>query len=181
MPNAGIAHVSDLAQMDAAKFAKVVEVNLAGTMHVLKAAAGIFKLQGTGGSVIIQASKNVFDPGKGFGAYSASKAGVHQLGRIAALEFAEFGVRVNMINADAVFGDDDLPSGLWQQVGPDRMKARGLDPQGLRDYYCQRSLLKVPVLPTHVGAAVLFFAAGRTPTTGATLPVDGGIPGAFPR
>lgn len=181
VPNAGIAHVSKIADMDAHKFARVVEVNLQGTLNVLTQAARIFEHQQTGGSVVIQASKNVFDPGAGFGAYSASKAGVHQLGRIAALELAELGVRVNMINADAVFGDEDMPSGLWEQVGPDRMKARNLDPQGLRDFYRQRSLLKVSVLPAHVGEAVVFFAAGRTPTTGATLPVDGGIPGAFPR
>ena len=91
------------------------------------------------------------------------------------------GVSVNMINADAVFGDDDVPSGLWEEVGPDRMRARGLDPQGLRDYYRDRSLLKREVTPEHVGAAVVFFASGATPTTGATLPVDAGVPGAFPR
>ena len=128
-----------------------------------------------------RSSKNVFDPGAGFGAYSASKAGVHQLGKIAALELAPLGVRVNMINADAVFGDDAVKSGLWEEVGPDRMKARGLDPEGLRAYYRDRSLLKTSVLPAHVGEAVVFFASGVTPTTGATLPVDGGIPGAFPR
>ena len=138
-------------------------------------------MQGTGGSVVVQASKNVFAPGASFGAYSASKAGASQLARIAALELAELGVRVNTINADAVFGDDEVPSGLWELVGPERMKSRGLDPQGLRDYYRERSLLKVPVLPRHVGEAVVFFASGLTPTTGATLPVDGGLPEAFPR
>ena len=61
------------------------------------------------------------------------------------------------------------------------MRARGLDPEGLRAYYRDRSLLKRSVLPAHVGQAVVFLASGRTPTTGATLPVDGGIPGAFPR
>ena len=61
------------------------------------------------------------------------------------------------------------------------MRSRGLDPEGLREYYRQRSLLKVPVLAEHVGNAVVFFASEQTPTTGATLPIDGGIPGAFPR
>jgi NAD(P)-dependent dehydrogenase (short-subunit alcohol dehydrogenase family) len=131
--------------------------------------------------VIVQASKNTFAPGAGFGAYSASKAAALQLGRIAALEFAEFGVRVNMINADAVFGDGEVPSQLWQEVGPDRMKARGLDEHGLREFYRQRSLLKTTVLPRHVAEAVLFFASSKTPTTGAVLPVDGGLPEAFPR
>ncbi|MFY9345336.1 MAG: bifunctional aldolase/short-chain dehydrogenase [Planctomycetota bacterium] len=181
VPNAGIAHVSTLAAMDPAAFAKVMAVNTTGTMLVLKQAAAVFARQRTGGSVVVQASKNAFAPGAGFGAYSASKAAALQLARIAALELAELGVRVNAINADAVFGDDEVPSQLWEQVGRDRMQARGLDAQGLRKYYRDRSLLKTTVLPAHVGEAVVFFAAMRTPTTGAVLPVDGGLPEAFPR
>ncbi|MBK8975217.1 MAG: bifunctional aldolase/short-chain dehydrogenase [Planctomycetes bacterium] len=181
VPNAGVAHVSKLRDMSDEAFERVVSVNLDGTMRVLREAARVFEEQGTGGSVVLQASKNVFAPGAGFGAYSASKAGALQLARIAALELAPLGVRVNSINADAVFGDDDVPSGLWAEVGPDRMRARGLDPQGLRAYYRDRSLLKTAVLPRHVGEAVVFFASGRLPTTGAVLPVDGGLPEAFPR
>jgi len=90
-------------------------------------------------------------------------------------------VRVNAINADAVFGDDEVPSQLWEEVGPDRMRARGLDASGLREYYRERSLLKTTVLPRHIGEAVVFFARQRTPTTGAVLPIDGGIAEAFPR
>ena len=69
---------------------------------------------------MVNSSKNVFGPGKDFGAYSASKAGGHQLGKIAAIELAPHGIRVNMLNADAVFGDEEVPSGLWQEVGPGR-------------------------------------------------------------
>jgi len=85
-----------------------------------------------------------------------------------------------MVNADAVFGGD-VTSKLWEEVGPDRMRSRGLDEAGLREHYRERSLLKCEVTPEHVGAAVVFFAEGSTPTTGATLPVDAGVPGAFPR
>ncbi len=61
------------------------------------------------------------------------------------------------------------------------MKARGLDPEGLKEYYCQRSLLKERVLAEHVGNAVVFFASDLTPTTGAALPVDAGNPATFSR
>ena len=181
VPNAGIAHTGRLETMDLERFAAVQSVNTTATLLVLKEAAAVLRAQRTGGSIIVQASKNVFAPGAGFGAYSASKAAALQLMRIAALEFAEFGVHCNAINADAVFGSDDVPSQLWQQVGPERMQARGLDAAGLRDYYRQRSLLKVPVTARAVGEAVVFFASARTPTTGAVLPVDGGLPEAFPR
>lgn len=181
VPNAGIAYVSSIEDMDEAKFSRVLEVNTTATMRVLQAAARTFRMQQTGGSVVLQASKNVFAPGAQFGAYSASKAAALQLARIAAMEFAELSVRVNIINADAVFGDEQIPSQLWAEVGPDRMRARGLDEQQLRDYYRDRSLLKQSVTAHHVGEAVAWFASMRTPTTGAVLPVDGGLPEAFPR
>ncbi len=179
--NAGIAHVARLEELRTADFARVQAINVQGTLHVLQQAARVFRAQRTGGAVVLQVSKNAFAPGPAFGAYSASKAAALQLGRIGALELAELGVRVNMINADAVFGDEQVPSGLWQEVGPQRMASRGLDAAGLRDYYRQRSLLKVTVTPRQIGEAVAFFAEGRTPTTGAVLPVDGGLPDAFPR
>ena len=181
VPNAGVAHVSSLEQMEHAAFQRVLDVNTTGTMLVLQEAARVFRLQQTGGAVVLQASKNVFAPGARFGAYSASKAAALQLGRVAALELAELEVTVNSVNADAVFGDDEVPSQLWAEVGPDRMRARGLDAAQLRDYYRDRSLLKRAVTPRHVGEAVAWFAAQRTPTTGAVLPVDGGLPEAFPR
>ncbi len=181
VPNAGIAHVARLEELDRPDFDRVVRVNLFGVFEVIKAAVPVFRRQGTGGSIVINSSKNVFDPGIAFGAYSASKAGAHQLGKIAALELAPLGVRVNMINADAIFEDGDIPSGLWEVVGPDRMRARNLDPAGLKEYYRQRNLLRTTVRADDVGRAVVFFASNQTPTTGATLPVDGGIPAAFPR
>jgi rhamnose utilization protein RhaD (predicted bifunctional aldolase and dehydrogenase)/NAD(P)-dependent dehydrogenase (short-subunit alcohol dehydrogenase family) len=181
VPNAGIAHVAKLADLSEAAFTQVMEVNCLGVFQVIKGAIPIFKRQATGGSIVINSSKNVFAPGAAFGAYSASKAGAHQLGKIAALELAEFGVRVNMINADAIFDDAGVSSGLWDVVGPERMRSRNLDPEGLKDYYRQRNLLKVTVHADHVGNAVVFFASEQTPTTGATLPVDGGIMAAFPR
>lgn len=181
VPNAGLARTGNLLDLDPQQFAQTMEVNAHATFQLLQTAGAVLRQQGTGGSVVLQASKNVFAPGAGFGAYSASKAAALQLARIAALEFAAFGVRVNAINADAVFGDATVSSQLWEQVGPARMAARGLDAAGLREHYRARSLLQVPVLPEHVGAAVVFFASMQTPTTGAVLPVDGGLPEAFPR
>jgi len=181
VPNAGVAHVAKIEDLEPDKLDQVVAVNLKGTFTVIKAAIPIFKRQATGGNIVVISSKNVFDPGASFGAYSAGKAGAHQISKIAAMELAEFGVRVNMVNPDAVFGDEKVSSKLWDLIGPDRMKSRGLDPEGLKAYYQERNLLKERVLAEHVGNAVVFFASGQIPTTGATLPVDGGIPAAFPR
>ena len=86
-----------------------------------------------------------------------------------------------MVAPDAVFGEGSRKSGLWQEVGPARMKARGLSEQDLEEYYRNRNLLKERVTATHVANAVLFLVSRQTPTTGATIPVDGGLPDATPR
>ena len=67
------------------------------------------------------------------------------------------------------------------EVGPDRMRARGLDEAGLEAYYRSRNLLKAGVTAKHVANAVIFFVTRQTPTTGATIPIDGGLPEATPR
>jgi rhamnulose-1-phosphate aldolase/alcohol dehydrogenase len=179
--NAGIAMVSSLAEMSLDSFRKLERVNVEGTLLVIAEAARHFRVQGTGGDIVLVSTKNVFAPGAKFGAYSATKAAAHQLARIASLELADIGVRVNMVSPDAVFSHGGRKSGLWAEVGPDRMRARGLDEKGLEEYYRQRNLLKAKVTAEHVAKAVLFFATRQTPTTGATLPVDGGLPDATPR
>ncbi len=179
--NAGAAMVSSLTEMTLDAFRRLEQINVEGSLLVFAEAGRHFKLQGTGGDVVLISTKNVFSPGARFGAYSATKAAAHQLARIASLEFAEIGVRVNMVAPDAVFSHGERKSGLWAAVGPDRMRARGLKENELEDYYRNRNLLKVQVTGQHVANAVLFFATRQSPTTGATIPVDGGLPDATPR
>ena len=179
--NAGTALVSSLEEMETEAFRRLQRVNVEGTLNSLSAAARHFRIQGIGGDVVLVSTKNVFSPGASFGAYSATKAAAHQLARIASLELAEIGVRVNMVAPDAVFSEGTRKSGLWATVGPDRMRARGLDQQGLEEYYRRRNLLGAKITATHVARAVLFLATRQTPTTGATIPVDGGLPDATPR
>ena len=100
---------------------------------------------------------------------------------VAAMEFAGDDIVVNMVCPDAVFGCGDNPSGLWQEIGPDRARAKGLDADALEAHYRDRNMLKSLILAQDVGRAVLFFAARRTPTTGCLITVDGGVPGGFPR
>jgi rhamnose utilization protein RhaD (predicted bifunctional aldolase and dehydrogenase)/NAD(P)-dependent dehydrogenase (short-subunit alcohol dehydrogenase family) len=179
--NAGLALVASLEAMELSDFRRLERVNVEGTLLVLRQVAGIFKRQAMGGDIILVSTKNVFAPGAGFGAYSATKAASHQLARIASLELAGIDVRVNMVAPDAVFAHGERKSGLWAEVGPARMRARGLDEKGLEEYYKNRNLLKTKVTADHVANAVMFFATRQTPTTGATLPVDGGLPDATPR
>jgi NAD(P)-dependent dehydrogenase (short-subunit alcohol dehydrogenase family) len=179
--NAGIALVSTLIEMDIEAFRRLEKVNVEGTLLTLAEAGRRFIKLSIGGDIIIMSTKNVPSPSAGFGAYSATKAACHQLGRIASLEFAQYDIRVNMVAPDAVFSEGKYKSGLWETIGAERMKARGMDEKQLQEYYHNRNLLKTKVTGQDVANAVLFFATRQTPTTGATIPVDGGLPDATPR
>ena len=179
--NAGVATSGSIVDVDDDEADRVIDVNLRGYVRTVREAARLLRHQGSGGHIVIISSKNVFAPGKEFSLYSLTKAGGHQLGKIAAMELASDGIKVNMINPDAVFSGGGRQSGLWQEVGPGRAAAHGVDPADLEDFYRQRNLLQTTVSAEDVGRAVLFFVSDQTPTTGASLPVDGGVPGAFPR
>ena len=159
--NAGVALVTSLSEMDLEAFRTVAQVNVEGTLLMLAEAGRHFKAQGTGGDVVVITSKNVFAPGAQFGAYSATKAAAHQLARVASLELAQIDVRVNMVSPDAVFSEGERKSGLWAEVGPDRMRSRGLDEKGLEEYYRSRNLLKARITASHVAKAALFFYTQR--------------------
>lgn len=178
---AGIATSAPIERTSPAEFDRVVAVNLGGVHRCLSAAASLFRAQGLGGNIVLISSKNVMGPGAEFGAYSASKAAAHQLCKVAALELAPIGVRVNLVAPDAVFSEGPIASGLWATIGSDRAAAKGLSVDALEEHYRTRNLLGVRITGRDVGRAVRFFVAEETPTTGATLPVDGGIASAFPR
>lgn len=179
--SAGIAHSALLDATAPQDFDRVVGVNLLGTHRCLSQAACFLKNQGRGGDIVLISSKNVLRPGAAFGAYSASKAGAHQLCKVAALELASHDIRVNAVAPDAVFEQSGVKSNLWAEIGPDRASAKGIAEADLQGHYVLQNILKTRVTARDVGRAVLFFCTRQTPTTGATLPVDGGVPGAFPR
>lgn len=176
--NAGIAKGGALRDLDDDAWHQSLAVNTTGHFYVTRAAMRAMKLQGRGGSVVFNATKNVTAPGAAFGAYSVSKAAEAQLCRIAAIEGAEFGIRANMVNPDAVFED----SRLWQEIGKERAAAHGITLEELPDFYRQRNLLKLSVTAEDVAESVLFLAGPRSAkTTGTMIPVDGGVREAFPR
>jgi rhamnulose-1-phosphate aldolase/alcohol dehydrogenase len=177
--NAGISSFGSLDVLPAADWDRAFAVNARGHFLVARAALRIMKQQKTGGSIVFNASKNVTAPGKEFGAYSVSKAAEAQLCRIVALEGGEFGIRANMLNPDAIFGG----SRFWSdEMRSTRATAYGISSENLPEFYRNRTLLKTEVTADDVAEAALFLAGPRSAkTTGAMLPVDGGVKEAFPR
>jgi NAD(P)-dependent dehydrogenase (short-subunit alcohol dehydrogenase family) len=177
--NAGISSFGSLDTLPTAEWDRAFAVNARGHFLVARAAMQVMKAQGRGGSIVFNASKNVTAPGKEFGAYSVSKAAEAQLCRIVALEGGEHGIRANMLNPDAIFGGSRFWSDEMRNM---RAQAYGIDSDKLPDFYRNRTLLKVEVTADDVAEAALFLAGPRSAkTTGAMLPVDGGVKEAFPR
>ncbi len=177
--NAGIAKCAPIDRLTLADWQASLDVNATGHLLASQEAIRIMRAQHLGGSIVVISTKNVFAPGQDFGAYSASKAAQHQLSRIMAIETARDGIRVNMVNPDGVF----LNSGLWSpEIRAERAKAHGIPLSEVEEFYAKRNLLQTKILPSDVAEAVLFFASNRSSkTTGAVLPVDGGVKEAFPR
>jgi len=176
---AGIGVTGSLQDLSLDTWNRGLSVNLTSAFLITKHALRALADQGSGGSLVYVASKNAFAPGAGFGGYSVAKAGMVQLMRIAALEGGPIGVRANAVNPDAVFDG----SGLWSGgVREERAATHGVHPDELEDFYAARNLLGRKVSTDDVARAVAFYLSDDSSrTTGSVLPIDGGVPGAFPR
>ncbi|MEO8200539.1 MAG: bifunctional aldolase/short-chain dehydrogenase [Gemmatimonadota bacterium] len=165
--NAGIFTPSQmLADLDAATWEKSLALNLTSHQHLLRVAIPYLRL-GWNPAVVIVASKNVPAPGPGAGAYSVAKAGLTQLARVAALELAGDGIRVNVIHPHAVFD-----TAAWN---PDVLAQRAKSYGVTVDEYKARNLLGVEITSKDVAELVLaMLGPAFAKTTGAQVPIDGG-------
>jgi NAD(P)-dependent dehydrogenase (short-subunit alcohol dehydrogenase family) len=146
---------------------KVMSINLDPNLSMLRRAHPMLKRSPRYGRVVINASKNVLAPGAGAVAYSASKAAVTQMGRVAALEWAKDGIRVNMVHPDQVFD-----TGIWT---PEVLQARAAHYGMSVEQYKRRNLLGVEINSRYVGEFVANMLGPMFEfITGAQIPIDGG-------
>jgi rhamnose utilization protein RhaD (predicted bifunctional aldolase and dehydrogenase)/NAD(P)-dependent dehydrogenase (short-subunit alcohol dehydrogenase family) len=166
--NAGIFPAgTPIESLGAEEWRRVFAVNLDANLTLLRECYPLLKLAPRGGRVVVIGSKNVAAPGPGAAAYSASKAALTQLARVAALEWGASGIRVNTLHPNAVFD-----TGIWTD---DVLQARASSYGMSVEEYKRHNILKTEVRSADVGelAAELcgpLFAK----TTGAQIPVDGG-------
>jgi NAD(P)-dependent dehydrogenase (short-subunit alcohol dehydrogenase family) len=156
-----------IAELDDAEWRRVMTVNLDANQRLLREAHALLKLAPRGGRVVAIGSKNVPAPGPGAAAYSASKAALNQLVRVAALEWGADGIRVNILHPDAVFD-----TGIWTD---DVLKARAAHYGMTVEQYKRKNILRTEVM-SHDVAELAAEMCGPlfAKTTGAQLPVDGG-------
>ncbi len=156
-----------LAEVDLDDLRRTMNVNVNGGVAFLRAVHPLLRLAPAGGRVVIVGSRNVQAPGPGAAAYSAAKAALNQVARVAALEWAADGIRVNNVHPDAVFD-----TGLWtEELLASRAASYGLTVEA----YKRRNLLGTEITSNDVAGVVLALC---TPTfakvTGAHIPIDGG-------
>jgi rhamnose utilization protein RhaD (predicted bifunctional aldolase and dehydrogenase)/NAD(P)-dependent dehydrogenase (short-subunit alcohol dehydrogenase family) len=166
--NAGIFPASrDIAALGLDEWRRVMAVNLDANLILMRRCHPLLRLAPRGGRVAVIGSKNVPAPGPGVAAYSASKAALQQLARVAALEWGGDGIRVNIVHPNAVFD-----TALWTEERiADRAAAYGLDVAAYR----RSNVLGVEVRSRDVAEVAVELCGPRfSRTTGAQVPVDGG-------
>ena len=165
--NAGIFRSGEYIDADEDSWDLHLKIKLTATQRFLKYSIPALKESNKQPSIIIIGSRNFAAPGPGASAYSVTKAGVTQLARVAALELAPFGIRVNTLHPDAVFDTE-----IWTE---EALK-KSADRYGMTvDEYKTKNLLRAEITSPGVAAMVsqvagpVFYA-----TTGAQIPIDGG-------
>ncbi|MBE2269392.1 MAG: bifunctional aldolase/short-chain dehydrogenase [Anaerolinea sp.] len=166
--NAGIFPAGKrIADLPLAEWDRVLRINLDANLALLSQTHPLLKRAPRGGRVVIVGSKNVPAPGPGAAAYSASKAALTQLARVAALEWGGDNIRINTVHPNAVFD-----TGLWtDDVLANRAQHYGMTVE----QYKTNNVLKIEVTSRDVArlVAAMCGSAFRC-TTGAQVPVDGG-------
>jgi glucose 1-dehydrogenase len=141
-------------------FKRTVDVTMWGAWHTMRAATEQMINQGEGGAIVIVSSPHAFIPAPRAMAYNMSKAAIEHAARTAAIEVAEFRIRINIIQP----GWTDTP-GERKFASEETLKSAGA---------------KIPLgrlgTPEEIGEAILFLCdPQQSYMTGASLLVDGGI------
>jgi rhamnose utilization protein RhaD (predicted bifunctional aldolase and dehydrogenase)/NAD(P)-dependent dehydrogenase (short-subunit alcohol dehydrogenase family) len=156
-----------IAALGSDEWRRVMQVNLDANFTLMRECHPLLKLAPRGGRVVVIGSKNVPAPGPGAAAYSASKAALNQLARVAALEWGADGIRVNSLHPNAVFD-----TGIWtEEVLASRAAHYGMS---VADYR-KNNILRTEVTSRDVAELAAEMCGPLfAKTTGAQVPVDGG-------
>jgi rhamnulose-1-phosphate aldolase/alcohol dehydrogenase len=177
--NAGLASAAPIEETSLALWHRNYDVLAQGYFLAARAAFPLMRLQ-KAGSIVFIGSKNALAATPNASAYASAKAASVHLARCLALEGAESGIRVNVVNPDAVLRGSRIWDGDWRK---ERASMYGVDAgDGLEEFYRQRSLLKQIVLPEDVAEAIYFLASDASAkSTGNIINVDAGNAQAFTR
>jgi rhamnulose-1-phosphate aldolase/alcohol dehydrogenase len=177
--NAGITLAANVEDTTLELWNKNMSIMATGYFLVAREGYRVMKRQGLGGSMVFIASKNAIAASPGASAYCTAKAAEVHLARCMALEGAPLGIRVNVVNPDAVLRGSKIWQGEWRQQ---RAASNKVSEDELEEHYRKRSLLQRSVFPEDIAEAVYFFASDLSnKSTGNFLNVDAGNAVSFSR
>jgi NAD(P)-dependent dehydrogenase (short-subunit alcohol dehydrogenase family) len=158
--NAGIIHITPAIDVDEEEWNKTMDTNLKGYYNCAQLAAKQMIKQKAGGSIVMISSNASTCGFPGLLSYSVSKGGVDQMVRSMAIEWGQFGIRINAINPGYT---DNIMTGLKSDSASDE------------DFLRKHTPLKPRCESKELIGPVIFLASGASSNiTGATLLVDGG-------
>jgi NAD(P)-dependent dehydrogenase (short-subunit alcohol dehydrogenase family) len=170
--NAGVAKGCALVDLTAEEYDRQNAIMPRGSFLCTREAARIFIEKMIAGDIVYVVSKNAVYAGGGNLAYSTAKAAQLHQARLAAVDLAPHGIRVNSVNPDAVVTGTGIFAGKWAD---ERAKTFGIKREELSHYYAQRTLLKLELLPEDIAAAIYVLVGPELrKSTGLVLSVDGG-------
>lgn len=166
--NAGIFPASQpIKSLATDEWRKVMSINLDANLVLLRECHPLLRLAPEGGRVVVIGSKNVPAPGPGAAAYSASKAALNQLARVAALEWGADNIRINILHPNAVFD-----TSIWTE---DVLQSRAVQYGLSVEQYKKNNVLKIEVTSRDVAELAAEMCGPLfAKTTAAQVPVDGG-------
>ena len=166
--NAGIFPSSQPVQDIAGEtWRQTMTVNVEAPLRILQLCHPLLRLAPRSGRIVVIGSRNVPAPGPGAAAYSASKAALNQVARVAALEWAKDGIRINSLHPDSVYD-----TGLWT---PDLLAARAKAYNMTIEQYKKKNLLRTEVASRDVAELAAEMCGPLfAKTTAAQVPIDGG-------
>jgi rhamnulose-1-phosphate aldolase/alcohol dehydrogenase len=177
--NAGIASSAPLEDTTLESWERNQAILSTGYFLVSRATFRMMKQQQLGGSMVFVASKNGLVASAGAAAYCTAKAAEIHLARCIALEGAPHGIRVNVVNPDAVIKGSRIWDGKWKE---ERAASNKIEADDIEDFYRKRSMLKLSVLPEDIAEAVYFLSSSKAAkSTGNIINVDAGNAAAFTR
>ncbi|CDO11138.1 NAD(P)-dependent oxidoreductase [Mycolicibacterium cosmeticum] len=174
VPNAGICSGAKTWEIDPEDWREMVDINLNGVFHTVKAAIPTMIAQNQGGSIVFIGSTEALKGAENISSYAAAKHGVTGLMTSLARELGQYNIRVNSVNPTCVDTDminNDFVYGLFR---PDLDKPTRED---VIDTFAGTHILPVPWMqPQDVSNAILYLVTepGRY-ITATPLVIDAGF------